>query len=115
MEAITGFLAAVLSIGMFLLLPTNLLPLETHGSWEHTYAALGIVVLTILAANTFRQSKFSNPRAVIWGVGWGVYLLLIPSMALIYPVWLATVVRRQMRFAELATLCLLLTLTPWTI
>ena len=114
-DAITGVLATALSIGMFLLLPTSVLPLETHGSWEHTYAALGIVALTILAANTIRQAKFSNQRAVAWGVGWGLYLLLIPSMALVYPVWLTNVVRRHMRFAALATLCLLLTLTPWTI
>jgi hypothetical protein len=83
-----GVLGALVGIVMFLLLPANVRPLETQGSWENTWAALGIVALSILAASTFRQARFTTGRAVAWGVAWGVYLLLIPTMALVFPVWL---------------------------
>jgi len=83
-----GVLGALVAIAMFLLLPANVRPLETQGSWEHAWAALGIVGLSILAVSTIRQARFTTGRAVAWGVGWGVYLLLIPTMALVFPVWL---------------------------
>jgi hypothetical protein len=83
-----GVIGALVAIAMFLLLPANVRPLETQGSWENTWAALGIVALSILAAGTFRQARFTTRRAVAWGVAWGVYLLLIPTMALAFPVWL---------------------------
>jgi len=140
-----GVIGALVGIAMFLVLPANVRPLETQGSWEHAWAALGIVALSILGASTFRQARFTTGRAVAWGVAWGVYLLLIPTMALVFPVWLiqfriadcglrisggATYefriancglrisggnVRNPLRFAALSTACLLVTLAPWTI
>jgi hypothetical protein len=83
-----GVLGALVAIAMFLLLPANVRPLETQGSWEHAWAALGIVALSILAASTFRQARFTIGRALAWGVAWGIYLLLIPTMALVFPAWL---------------------------
>jgi len=83
-----GVLGALVAIAMFLLLPANVRPLETQGSWENAWAALGIVALSILAASTFRQARFTIGRAVAWGVAWAVYLLLIPAMALVFVAWL---------------------------
>jgi hypothetical protein len=90
-----GVIGALVAIGMFLLLPANVRPLETQGSWEHAWAALGIVALSILAASTFRQARFTTGRAAAWGVAWGIYLLLIPTMALVFLVWLT-----QLRIAD---------------
>lgn len=176
-----GVLGALVAIAMFLLLPANVRPLETQGSWENAWAALGIVALSILAAGTLRQARFTTGRAALWGVAWGLYLLLIPTMALVFLSWLAVgllvnvgatpcgrplhgnsptggdhmgsplhrdgserrrdglnrasataaaqlgdpqarrprcqgpAVRQWLRFAALATACLLVTLAPWTI
>jgi hypothetical protein len=123
-----GVIGAFVAIAMFLSLPANVRPLETQGSWENAWAALGTVALSILAASTFRQVRFTTGRAVAWGVAWGIYLLLIPTMALVFPVWLIQLrisdfglrisggnVGNPLRFAGLSTACLLATLAPWTI
>ena len=123
-----GLIGALVAIAMFLLLPANVRPLETQGSWEHAWAALGIVALSILAESTFRQARFTTGRAVAWGVAWGIYLLLIPTMALVFPAWLIQLrisdcglrisggnVGNPLRFAALSTACLLVTLAPWTV
>jgi hypothetical protein len=123
LERRVGILAGLLSIGMFALLPANVRPLETQGSWENAHAALGVVCLGILAARTFRQSRYSLRSSAAWGVGWGLFLLLIPTMALVYAGWLAiglTGCRREdrpqcFRWAGWSTVFLALTLTPWTV
>jgi hypothetical protein len=121
MDRRTGILAAAISIGLFALLPANVKPLETQGSWENTWAALGIVMLSILAGFTLRRPAF--PAAAAWGVGWGLFLLLIPTMAPVFPAWITLGLwrswrenrARYLRFAAVAPACLLLTLAPWTL
>ena len=115
-----GILAGLLAIGTFLALPRNLLTLETQGSWEHVHAGLGLVGLCILTAHIFRERRFNLPFAIATGVAWGTYLLLIPSMALVFPTWLIAGFARArstgfVRFALLSIVFLLSTLTPWTI
>lgn len=114
-----GLLAGLLAIGTFLWLPSTALTLETQGSWEHVPSGLGLVGLCILIAHIVRERRFTLPFAIANGVAWGAYLLLIPSMAIVFPAWLVvgfTLARRAgfARFALLSTVFLLLTLAPWT-
>jgi hypothetical protein len=114
-----GILAGLLAIGTFLALPRNLLTLETQGSWEHVHAGLGLVGLCILIAHILRQRRFTLRFAIANGVAWGAYLLLIPSMAIVFGAWLVAgfALERSagfLRFALLSTVFLLLTLAPWT-
>lgn len=114
-----GTLAGLLAIGTFLWLPRNVLTLETQGSWEHVHAGLGLVGLCILIAHIFREKRFTLPFAIATGLAWGTYLLLIPSMAIVFPAWLLAgfALARSagfFRFALLSTVFLLLTLAPWT-
>ena len=121
MERRTGIVAAGVSLAVFALLPANVKPLETQGSWEHTWTACGIVALAILAA--FALQKPALPAAAAWGVGWGIFLLLIPTMAPIFPAWLGVGLWRSwrdcrvryLRFAAVAAGLTLLVLAPWTL
>ena len=106
-----GVVAGWLGIAVFFTFPKNIQPLETQGTWELTYAALALAVLLILTA----CGVTSTAGAIGYGVAWGVALQIIPSAALIFPVWLAIAAGRRLRFAALSTLCLLLALAPWTL
>lgn len=112
-----GILAALLAIGTFVLLPRN--RVEIQGSWEHIHAGLGLVGLCMLTSNILRGRRFTLPFSIAFGVSWGVYLLLVPSMAVVFPVWLVAgfaLARSSgfFRFAFLSTVFVFLTLAPWT-
>jgi hypothetical protein len=112
-----GILAALLAIGTFVLLPRN--RLEIQGSWEHVHAGLGLVGLCMLTSHILKGRRFTLPFSIAFGVSWGAYLLLIPSMAIVFPIWLVAgfaLARSSgfFRFALLSTVFLLLTLAPWT-
>ena len=118
-----GIAAALLSIALFAAAPVSVRAVETQGSFEHTYVASGAVAVTLLAATTFRSHRFSPVWSAVWGFAWGVFLLLVPSMALVYPALLIAGLlccqpehRRPFAlFAACSTATLLLTLTPWTV
>ena len=76
----TGITAAALAIATFAFLPRNIQPIETQGTWEATYAALALVLLTI---------AFKKSRPAIFGIACGVTVLLIPSAVLLAAACLA--------------------------
>lgn len=116
-----GVLASLLAIGTFILLPAHVRKLlETHGSWEHVHAGLGLAGLCLLTSYISRGKRYTLPFSIASGVAWGAYLLLIPSMALVFSIWLIVGFARArsaefFRFALLSAVFLLATLTPWTI
>ena len=95
----TGVSAAAFAIGTYAFLPNNIQPIETQGTWEATYAALALVLLTI---------AFKRSRPTTFGLACGLTILVIPSAALLAAAYLA------MRKQKLAVLAALLMLLPWT-
>jgi hypothetical protein len=95
----TGITAATIAIATFAFLPKNVQPIETQGTWEASYAALALVLLTI---------AFKKSRPVIFGIVSGLTILVTPTAALVAAAYLA------MRKQKLAVLAALLTLLPWT-
>jgi hypothetical protein len=91
-------LAAAIAIATFAFLPKNIQPIETQGTWEASYAALALVLLTV---------SFKKSRPVIFGIVSGLTILVTPT-ATLAAAYLA------MRKQKLAVLAALLTLLPWT-
>ena len=119
-----GIIAALLPPGILSLLPRGSRTLETQGSWEHTYTALGLVLLTLVATKTIlRPNNFTPKTAALFGLSWGFYLLWLPTMAVLYPAWLLigwitcpagnrAIYRNR---CLLATATLAATIAPWSI
>jgi hypothetical protein len=116
-----GVLASLLAIGTLAALPRHVqVLLETQGAWEHVHAALALVGLCLLAAHVLAGRRFTPALAVAYGAAWGASLLLAPSLAIVFALWLVggfalAHSRAFLRFALLASAVLLATLAPWTV
>ena len=118
-----GIISSLLPIGVFSFLPSARKRLETEGLWEHTYAALGLVLLGLLTVRYVWTAKITWSKAIAFGLCWGCYLLCIPTMGPVLCAWL--IVGAFLQNAEARPKYLLLCLAivsatiaaiaPWTL
>lgn len=96
--------------------------LETKGTFEHTYAALALLLIAMMTATVWRSKRFSLWsaiwRGVVWAVAFHISASLLSVCALLFIVEMAKIrtekfSRRVMYLATAAGASLLL-LVPWT-
>ncbi len=115
-----GRLAGILAGFAASLLPLKFVT-ETQGDWESNWAALGLMLVSVITIQTWRRRSFTVPEAVANGLGWGFTLLFSWTYAPLYAAFLLCGVfiakharlRRYLTFGAVAISLTALVLSPW--
>lgn len=118
MDVRAGIIAGVISA----LYPATPL-VQIDGDWEAPYTALALMLICVLTAQLWRKGDLSKGQALLHGVVWGLSLLFVSALLLMFVIFVATGayfcraagIRRYASFAAVEALVVALFLAPWAI
>lgn len=96
---------------------------ETKGDWETPYTALILALLLVITVRLWRGRKWSRRQALGQGLAWGVSLLFVPALLVMFLAFVAagSIFRRPaewgryVTFATIEVAVVAACLAPWVI